>query len=33
MNDKKKKKQSSLITDMEKVLVVLIEDQASHSIP
>jgi hypothetical protein len=33
MNDKKKKKQSSLITDMEKVLAVLIEDQASHSIP
>ena len=33
MNDKKKKKQSSLIADMEKVLVVLIEDQASHSIP
>ena len=30
---KKKKKHSSLIADMEKVLVVLIEDQASHSIP
>ena len=33
MIKKKKKKQSNLITYVEKVSVVLIGDQASHSIP
>ena len=33
MNDKKEKKQQSLIADVEKVVVVWIEDQTNHSIP
>ena len=33
MNDKKEKKQQSLIADVEKVVVVWIEVQTNHGIP
>ena len=33
MNDKKEKKQQSLIADVEKVVVVWIEDKTNHRIP